>query len=291
MSDDKKLESLKSLQREIKIKLSLLAQKNSYEEQKTRHMAELNEMEAQLEQLLNSKAQAEEDLKNKARDYDNAKIGVVEIQKKFDTISSQKDYDALQKALNEAEATEKSALLSKKAKETELLDLTRLVEEKTKEHEEKKLQVEEPDKDINEKCEDIERQIAEIDGRIAEIKGDVIDDDLYKKFLNIAEKKGGDGFVPVNGQVCRGCNMVLPMQFVIDLRLKQANGEIDTCPYCSRMIYYEKLDDNLEKSYYFDDADSSRAASKNASSAVDTSEDEVEDDETTGDFSESEFGL
>ena len=138
--------------------------------------------------------------------------------------------------------------------------------------------VDEPAKEIDEKCQEITQQIAEIDSRIASIKEGVIDDELYARFLNIAEKKGGDGFVPVHGQVCTGCNMVLPMQFVIDLRLKQFNGEIDTCPYCSRMIYYDKLSDDEEKRYFFDNFE----AIKNTSKTGDTSEDsEIDDDNVT----------
>ena len=72
--------------------------------------------------------------------------------------------------------------------------------------------------------------------------------------------------------------MVLPMQFVIDLRLKQFNGEIDTCPYCSRMIYYDKLSDDEEKRYFFDNFE----AIKNTSKTGDTSEDsEIDDDNVT----------
>ena len=72
--------------------------------------------------------------------------------------------------------------------------------------------------------------------------------------------------------------MVLPMQFVIDLRLKQFNGEIDTCPYCSRMIYYDKLSDDEEKRYFFDNFE----AIKNNGKTGDTSEDsEIDYDNVT----------
>ena len=42
MSDDRKLESLKSLQLEIKSKLNLLATKKAYEDEKNRHIQELS---------------------------------------------------------------------------------------------------------------------------------------------------------------------------------------------------------------------------------------------------------
>ena len=278
MSDDRKLESLKSLQLEIKSKLNLLATKKAYEDEKNRHIQELSFAEKELDNLIAERNRAEEELKIKSAEYEKIKIEVVEIQKRFEVISGQRDYDALTKLNADAQASESAALVSKKAKETELNELKKLVEIKTAELEDKRAVVDEPAKEIDEKCQEITQQIAEIDSRIASIKEGVIDDELYYRFLNIAEKKGGDGFVPVHGHVCTGCNMVLPMQFVIDLRLKQFNGEIDTCPYCSRMIYYDKLSDDEEKRYFFDNFE----AIKNTSKTGDTSEDsEIDDDNVT----------
>ena len=278
MSDDRKLESLKSLQLEIKSKLNLLATKQAYEDEKNRHIQELSFAEKELDNLIAERNRAEEELKIKSAEYEKIKIEVVEIQKRFEVISGQRDYDALTKLNADAQASESAALVSKKAKETELNELKKLVEIKTAELEDKRAVVDEPAKEIDEKCQEITQQIAEIDSRIASIKEGVIDDELYARFLNIAEKKGGDGFVPVHGQVCTGCNMVLPMQFVIDLRLKQFNGEIDTCPYCSRMIYYDKLSDDEEKRYFFDNFE----AIKNTSKTGDASEDsEIDEDNVT----------
>ena len=278
MSDDRKLESLKSLQLEIKSKFNLLATKRAYEDEKNRHIQELRFAEKELDNLIAERNRAEEELKIKSAEYEKIKIEVVEIQKRFEVISGQRDYDALTKLNADAQASESAALVSKKAKETELNELKKLVEIKTAELEDKRAVVDEPAKEIDEKCQEITQQIAEIDSRIASIKEGVIDDELYYRFLNIAEKKGGDGFVPVHGQVCTGCNMVLPMQFVIDLRLKQFNGEIDTCPYCSRMIYYDKLSDDEEKRYFFDNFE----AIKNTSKTGDASEDsEIDEDNVT----------
>ena len=116
-----------------------------------------------------------------------------------------------------------------------------------------------------------------IDEEIASIKGDSVSDDYFNKLYNIAKKKGGVGLVPVYGQVCMGCNTVLPMQFVIDLRIKQHNGDIDTCPYCSRMIYYrEDLPAEEEKNYIFDDFDAARNVIKSSENSDETVEDNDE---------------
>ena len=102
------------------------------------------------------------------------------------------------------------------------------------------------------------------------MKGDVIDEDFFSRFYNIAKKKNGEGLVPVKGQVCMGCNTVLPMQFVIDLRLKQLKDEVDTCPYCSRLIYFDDtLPPEEEKNYIFDDIEMIKSISKGGETAGD----------------------
>ena len=111
-------------------------------------------------------------------------------------------------------------------------------------------------------------EIAALDQSCLEIKGSMISDELYDKFSNIVRKKGGVGVVPVHGQVCMGCDMVLPVQFVIDLRMKQEHNEIDYCPYCSRIIWYEELDPETEKSYIFEQLESKGTGSESKASAA-----------------------
>ena len=105
---------------------------------------------------------------------------------------------------------------------------------------------------------------AELEEKCQEIKNGTISDELYAKFSNIVRKKNGLGVVPVHGQVCMGCDMVLPVQFVIDLRQKQEHNEIDYCPYCSRIIWYEPLDPETEKNYIFEQLESRGTESKSS---------------------------
>lgn len=53
---------------------------------------------------------------------------------------------------------------------------------------------------------------------------------LYKK---VALSRGGIGVVEVNGTCCSGCNMVLPPQFVNDLRRSRT---LEQCPNCKRIL-------------------------------------------------------
>ena len=105
MSDDRKLESLKSLQLEIKSKLNLLATRKAYEDEKNRHIQELSFAEKELDNLIAERNRAEEELKIKSAEYEKIKIEVVEIQKRFEVISGQRDYDALTKLNADAQAS------------------------------------------------------------------------------------------------------------------------------------------------------------------------------------------
>ncbi len=73
-----------------------------------------------------------------------------------------------------------------------------------------------------------------------------LDDDLVFKFERIIRNKDGKGIVPIHGLVCQGCHMTLPVQFVNTVRKDE---EIEFCPYCSRILYYDEAFSDLKEQY------------------------------------------
>jgi len=73
-----------------------------------------------------------------------------------------------------------------------------------------------------------------------------LDEDLKFKFERIIRSKSGMGIVPIHGVVCTGCHMILPANFVNEVR--QAD-KIVFCPYCSRILYFEEAetDESIEE--------------------------------------------
>ena len=61
-----------------------------------------------------------------------------------------------------------------------------------------------------------------------------IDDKILKRY-NLTREKRGRGIVPVNGEICGGCNMRIPTYLIADIR-KQT--EIIYCESCGRLLYY-----------------------------------------------------
>ena len=64
-----------------------------------------------------------------------------------------------------------------------------------------------------------------------------LDEELLYKFEKIVKNKEGIGIVSVKNNVCMGCNMLLPPQFVNDVRRED---KLIFCPNCSRILYYQQ---------------------------------------------------
>jgi len=160
---------------------------------------------------------------------------------KMDQISTQREYEALEKEIKDA--SEKEQFLRKEIQKEE-----RNLEELKEglEREEKLISLQEDE--LNNENQRIEDETgskkqeldALIEGEEKKIVPD-IDEDIVFKFERIIKNKEGLGIVPIRKGVCSGCNMILPVQFVNDVRSEE---DVLFCPYCSRILYW---DDNMEE--------------------------------------------
>lgn len=265
MSQNKKLECLSRLQ-------EVLQKKFVYEDQIESIPADLRAKEANLKEATDKYQELKEKFDNLTNEqkslairYDDAFNQRIEFEKQMEFITTQREYEALTKQLDDAKISEQTLLKQRNSKNVEL--------EKVKaELEAQEEVVNQTQAVVNEEKDKVDDQIIEIRNRITtleaecnDIREGVISDDLYEKFSNIVRKKDGYGIVPVYGQVCTGCNLILPMQFVIDLELKNMNGEIEYCPYCSRIIYKQELDEEQERSYIFEQLEPTKSDGKVAS--------------------------
>ena len=66
-----------------------------------------------------------------------------------------------------------------------------------------------------------------------------LDKELIYKFEKIVKNKDGIGIISIKNNVCMGCNVLLPHQFVNDVRREE---QILFCPNCSRILYYQHED-------------------------------------------------
>ncbi|MFA7395907.1 MAG: zinc ribbon domain-containing protein [Sphaerochaetaceae bacterium] len=185
-----------------------------------------------------------EELKSLRIALDQAEVAREDSEKMMEQISTQREYEALEKEIREAAAKEQSLRKSLLAKEKYLSELQEQLEEHEQlmeiQEEEVKTELEIKESLLAEKqaiIDSLEKREQEL------IPG--IDDSTLFKFERIIKNKEGLGIVPIHGTVCQGCHVTLPTQFVNDVRKGE---ELMFCPYCSRVTYYEDPEHSEEGS-------------------------------------------
>ncbi|MFA5468175.1 MAG: C4-type zinc ribbon domain-containing protein [Sphaerochaetaceae bacterium] len=179
-----------------------------------------------------------EELKALRFALDEAERAREESEKQMELISTQREFEALEKEIKEASLREQSLRKSLLAKEKFLSELQEQIEEHELlmevQEEEVKTESDKKDSLLKTKQDELDELKQKEDSLIPGI-----DDTILFKFERIIKNKEGIGIVPVHGLVCQGCHMTLPYQFVNEVRLKE---DFKFCPYCSRVLYWEDLE-------------------------------------------------
>ncbi|MEL3907399.1 MAG: C4-type zinc ribbon domain-containing protein [Treponemataceae bacterium] len=174
-------------------------------------------------------------------------------EKNMESVETQRDYELLEKAIKDARAEEESLRI-------DLQQITnkfnRINDEIKKDEEviaENEAEIEEMKSSLDEKTKSMTDEIKSLEKQKIELSEGLEPETIFK-FERIIKNKLGDGIVPVKSGVCTGCNMILPAQFANEI---QSETELRYCPYCSRVLYYELSDIELEEAddFSFDDAD------------------------------------
>jgi predicted nucleic acid-binding Zn-ribbon protein len=154
---------------------------------------------------------------------------------KMDHISTQREYEALEKEINDA--SEKEQFLRKEIQREE----KNLEEQKESLGREEKLialqenELKEENLRIDEETSSKQSELKNlVDNEESALIPD-IDEDIVFKFERIIKNKEGLGIVPIKKGVCSGCNMILPVQFINEVRTEH---DVLFCPYCSRILYW-----------------------------------------------------
>lgn len=176
------------------------------------------------------------------RELGEAEILREDSEKKMDIISTQREYEALEKEIKTA--TEKEQFyrreIQKEDRNLEEMSAQLKKDEEMIAAEEEELK-EEDDK-IKSESEEKKIQLNELEvEEKAIIPG--MDEDILFKFERIIKNKSGLGIVPVTKGVCTGCHMMLPGQFVNDVRTGEG---ILFCPYCSRILFFGEQEEAFE---------------------------------------------
>ncbi len=226
----------------------ILAQKNRLELEITEEPGNLLVQKSLLERLKTEYIAKDKVFKDLSEEIAHLKAELTAAEAKkedseraMDNIKTQREYEALDKEISEA---------NKKAtdirRELQRLDVDfRKIDE---EMNQTQSQIAQNEAEIAKKSEVLQEVIREKTEMIAklekekkEVCPDMSEDDIFR-FERIIKNKKGKGIVAVRGGACEGCHIVLPPQFINEVRDAK---EIKYCPYCSRILFYEKNQEPL----------------------------------------------
>lgn len=221
-------------------------------------------------------------------------------EKGMDNITTHREYEALEKQINDATAKENELRTELQAKEKRLAELNEDINSQTK-------LIESQESDLATSRESLDKEISTYTTKLAILKQkeDAITPNLDKEILFKFERiiqRNSEGIVTVKNGVCSGCHMILPAQFANVVR---AGDSINFCPYCSRILYYKEVDasEQDEASFNFnvagslaglddddddDDYDSYDGDEENEKSYDEYSDDYEGEDEDEEDLDESD---
>lgn len=173
-------------------------------------------------------------------------------EKGMDNITTHRDYEALQKQIDESTAIEQQTRKELQKEEKKLSELDENLKQEEQLINNQEAELNDGRSKLNEEIDSYKKQLEELKTQEQElIPG--IDQEIIFKFERIIKSKQGRGIVAVKGNVCDGCHMILPAQFANEVH----NGEkIVFCPYCSRILFYQELENGENEYFHMDDTGS-----------------------------------
>ena len=261
-----------------KTQKEFIEQKSNYDETQEK----VNQLKIQLEEAVKSREEGEKGVANS---------------------TTHREYEALEKQITEAKILEDQVRKDLQKEEKELAELN----DRLKNSEEL---IKFQESELNSSRESLNNELSSYDEKLAELK--VEEDkvtkninDIYSseenaelkaqeilfKFQRIIQRNS-EGIVSVRNGVCSGCHMILPANFANQVR---EGEDINFCPYCSRILYYEEVAEDQQEDYFdigaagslaglddeFEDEDSEYIDDEDEDSRSEfDDEDEVDDDES-----------
>ena len=183
--------------------------------------------------------EVKEVVENLKKDLSAAEASREKGEKDMDNITSHREYEALDKQISEA--TEKEAGIRK-----ELLREEKKLAELNESLKADEAMIEAQESDLNSSKSALSDQIQENKDQLENLKKQEeeitpgLNQEIVYKFQRIIQRNS-EGIVAVKNGVCTGCQMILPGQFANEVR----DGEkILFCPYCSRILFYQEVNED-----------------------------------------------
>ncbi|UER67858.1 zinc ribbon domain-containing protein [Borrelia sp. BU AG58] len=230
------IDILKNLEGIYKAKFSL-------EERQKSIPRYLQVKKSQIDELIGVLNELQVKFKECQKEDSSLKLGIQDInmrktkaEEKIDSIKTQREYEALEKEL-QAIIDDEVAIRKKMTHVTGLK--TRVDREIT----ELKGKLEGEQSIYATESANLEEELLSVKQKLLDITDEEgkyasrMDEDFLFKFQRIIRNKSS-GVVPLVENVCKGCNMILPVEFANKVRREP--DDVKFCPYCSRILYYQE---------------------------------------------------
>jgi len=278
---EKVFETLKSLQDILSEKIEL--------EQKIQEIPKLlvtqEELLARMKKSFIGNNQDYEKAKTAEAEYRNslaeAEAKREKAEKNMESISTQREYEALDKEIEDAAGKEQEFRNKLQREVRHLSDLDEEIKRNQALIEQQERELEERRREIEREASEKDRQLKSLLERETTLAAELNDTDVLFKFERIIRNKMGRGIVAIKGGVCMGCHMILPAQFANVVRQGE---EIVFCPYCSRILFYEESEQGVED--YFNDEDSGSLSDLDDIEDEEYDEEEEEEEKVNIDYDE-----
>jgi len=211
----------------------------------------------------------------------DAEAKIEKAERNMELISTQREYEALDKEREDAEDKAKDFRTKLLREERILLDLDEQIQKDQALIEQQERELKDAGAKIEGDVAAKKAQMADLSEREKSLAPD-LDPEVLFKFERIIRKKNRRGIVAIKGGVCMGCHMILPAQFSNNVRQGQ---EIVFCPYCSRILFYEESEQG-EEDFFHDEDSGSLSDLDDMEDDYDEDEDDEEDDKPGIDYEE-----
>jgi predicted nucleic acid-binding Zn-ribbon protein len=189
-------------------------------------------------------------------------------EKYMDAVTTQREYEALEKEIRDATEKEQQYRKDLQREERFLVDLEGQLKETGALIEQQEAELAAHRAGVGAEIAEKKAKLKTLNAQEKELTANM-DSEVLFKFERIIRNKMGRGIVAIRGGVCMGCHMILPVQFANNVRQGE---EIVFCPYCSRILCYEETEDGQEEFFNIEDSGS-------LSDLEDMEEEEFEEEE------------
>ena len=195
----------------------------------------LKEGQAALEKIKQQKDLLGKKKRDKERELDDSNEKIKKLKARTTGIKTNKEYQA---HLKEIESAEKELY----GLEDKILFIMEEMDAFSQDIKLEEGRIKSEKKTLETFKEKLENEISEAEKKLVSLKEarekivGGINSEIYTLYMGLIESSRGIAVTEVKGEVCQGCNMNIPPQLYVEIKM---NEEIIQCPQCRRILYYK----------------------------------------------------